>query len=271
MLRTFLALSLLAWVSATAFCQVPGYLGKRLTVQGELHSFPAMRGPTASNRGYSVHYGDKGGGFGFNWSAGARLGYVTSRYGQVLLSVDYLKTGMIQTAFSPASGFLGEEGYDSHELFYNVRGLTAGIGTRKFKSAKGGLAPMGRYSGYSLNATFLKGEILDKRTSYRFGGPEHAPLGIDPKHVLLSLGYEFGSNFIVKDRLLLNVGAKLNIPLSPRAFRHTFSEEESLWDPYYNNQEGKEDGNTDNFKTLAATRYGLHSLFMFYIGVGLLP
>lgn len=264
-------LFLLIGGSMTGFCQVPGYLGKKLSLQGEFHSFPALIGPTASNKGLQAHYGEEGGGFGLNWSAGARVGYVTSRYGQAILLVDYLKTGMIQTAYSPAAGPFGDQGYDSHELFYNLTGFSGGIGMRKFSPSKGGIAPMGRYNGYSLSGTFLKGEILDKRTSYYSGGGQHAPLGIDPKHFTLSFGYEFGANFIVKDRLLLNLGAKLNLPLSPRILKYVLSEE-GPWDPYSNvNDKTYSENNIENFKTLAVTRQAFHSFFMIYVGVGLLP
>ena len=271
MLRTLSTLLLLSLGSMAAFCQVPGYLGKRLSLQGEFHSFPALGGPTAANKGLQVHYGEEGGGFGLNWSAGARLGYVMSRQGQVVLSFDYLKTGMTQTAYTPATSFFGEQDFDSHYLFYNLTGLSGGIGIRQFKPLKGALAPMGRYNGYSLSATYLKGKILDKQTTYVFGGSTgHLPLGIEPKQLSLSFGYETGVNFVIKDRFLLSVGAKLNIPLSPRFYRFALGEEAS-WYPYSGSSDvSYEEGNTENFKELAATRYAYHSLIMFYIGVGLL-
>jgi hypothetical protein len=262
MLRTLLTLLLLSLGSMAAYAQAPGYLGKRITLQGEFHSFPAIIGPTSSNRGlqtYSVS-GDET--FGLNWSAGARLGYVLSRYKQLVLSFDYLKTGVTQTAYLPTG-----VDYTSRELFYNLQGLTFGIGTRKFNSGKGGLAPMGIYSGFSLQLTALKGK-LNKEFS-----PDNTPLsayGIEANHLVPSLGYEFGTNFIIKDKLLLNVGAKLNFALSPRAFRYALGED-GLWDPN-SNEKGLNDGegNTDNFKSVAAARYALHSVLMIYVGVGLL-
>ncbi len=265
MIRTLLTLLLLASGSTVLLCQVPGYLGKRLTLQGEFHSFPALEGPTADKRGLDTNTGDEGGQLGLNWSAGARLGYVTSRFGQTVLSFDYLKTGMNQVAYGPPIN----SGYSSYELFYHLTGLTIGIGTRKFISSKGGLAPMGLYRGYSLSATFLKGKLVEKYT------PSNIPLILldtTPKHTVLSLGYNVGSNFIVKDRFLLNLGVKFNLALSPRALRYVFVEE-GLWDPSSNEQGFStfDEGNTYSFKTLAAARYALHSVFMIYFGVGLIP
>lgn len=272
MQRTLITLLCFALGSLPVFCQVPGYLGKRLSIQAEFHSLPALNGPTANNRGLQTHYGDKGGGFAINWNAGLRAGYVISRSGQVIAQVDYFKTGMIQDAYSPTSQSFGGQEYDTHNLFYNITGVTGGIGLRNFNTVKGGLAPMGRYNGFSLNATFLSGKILDKRTSYyNLFGEEHAPLGIDPKHILLSLGFETGVNFVIKDRLLLNVGARFNLPLSPRVFRYAAGEEYD-WYPYDPESNFTfAEGNTENFKTIAATRAALHNLVMLYIGIGLLP
>lgn len=261
MLQTRLMLLLLSLGSISAYAQVPGYLGKKITLQGEFHSFPAINGPTATFKGSQFSYGENAGEFGFNWSAGVRLGYVVSRYNQILLSFDYLKTGMTQTAYFPS-----DFDYSSRDLFLNLKGLSFGIGTRKFRTGKGGLAPMGLYNGFSLNATLLKGEI-----NKDFNPPniKLSTYGIDAKHMLVSLGYEFGNNFIIKDRLLLNVGAKLNFALSPRAFKNAIEASEP-WDPYNNVSLSLEEGNTDNFKTEAASRYAFHSIFMIYLGVGLI-
>ncbi len=269
-------LLLLALGSVAGYGQVPGYLGKRFSLQGEFHSFPTLKGPTAGNHSLELFsedgdtqnfYGNKSGGLGINWSAGAKLGYVVSRYKQVLFTFDYLKTGMIQTAYSPAISTFGELGYDSHYLFYNLTGLTAGLGTRKFKSAKGALAPMGMYRGYSLSVTYLKGEILDKQTTYAYGGPEHASLGTDPKHFMLSAGYEVGTNIIIKDLLLLNLGLKFNLALSPRALKYSFREGVG-WYPDDGSDQTYSEGNTSNFKDLAAARFARHSFLMIYLGVG---
>lgn len=253
-------LFLLIGGSMTGFCQVPGYLGKKLSLQGEFHSFPALDGPTSNNRGLQTYDEVDGGRFGLNWSAGARLGYVVSRQSQILVSFDYFKTGMNQTVYFPDGGFnIGER-----NVFFNLTGLSFGVGQRKFRSSKGGLAPMGMYTGYSLNATMLNGKVNREFSS---GTEIH---GTEPKHIVPSLGYEFGTNIVVKDRLLVNVGAKLNFALSPRAVGYVIAESLS-WDPY-SNEKGLSfaEGNTENFKTIAASRYALHSVFMIYLGVGLI-
>jgi hypothetical protein len=263
MTRTLITLLLLTLSSMAGICQVPGYLGKKITLQGEFHSFPALGGPTAHNRGLNTYNENGANKLGLNWSGGARLGYTVSRYRQVLLMLDYLKTGMTQTAYY--QGFVDE--YGSTDLFYNVTGLSFGLGTRKFRSAKGGLAPMGMYRGCSLSATSLKGKINDTYSDTILT-PEQ--LGIDTKHLMLMAGFDFGTNYILKDKLLLNVGVKLNFALSPRAGSYIFNEGQT-WDPY-TNEKGLSDseGNTENFRSAAAARYALHSVFMVYLGIGLI-
>lgn len=260
MIRTQLLLLLLSWGSMSGFCQAPGYLGKKFSFQGEFHSFPAFNGPTASNKGLQTYDENEGARFALNWSGGARLGYVVSRYGQAILSFDYLKTGMYQTAYFQTG--LGDIG--SNELFFELTGLTFGAGMRNFKPLKGGLAPMGAYTGYSFSATLLKGKLNEKYST----GTE--TFDIEATHIVPSFACEFGSNFVVKDVGLINLGAKLNFALSPRAVRHVFGEEEG-WDPYANEKGlSFDEGNTENFKTNAASRFALHSILMIYVGVGLI-
>lgn len=258
MLRTCLTVLVLSLSILTSFAQAPGYLGKKFTLQGEFHSFPALSGPTVNNRGLDS-YDEEGLGLGLNWSAGARLGYVLSRQQQLILSFDYLKTGVTQNAY-----YLSDFDYSSDELFFNLQGVSVGIGNRKFKPGKGGLAPMGKYSGFSLNATFLKGSL---NSEFSYNTRPLNDYGIDPKHMVLSLGYEFGTNYIIKDRLILNVGAKLGLTLSPRVFRFALEEEE--WTPNDGTFSIGE-GNTDNFKTVAASRFSRHSILMIYLGIGLI-
>ncbi len=254
----------------TAYAQAPGYLGKRFTLQADVHGVPGLGGPTADNRG-STHYGDDGGGFAFNWRAGGQAGYAISRSRQLVLGVDYLKTGMIQDAYTPYFDPFSETyNLDEHYLFYNLTGLTVHAGMRKFRLMKGALAPMGVYGGWQLQFTRVKGEILDKRTYYYSGSSNegHAPLGIKPQMNFMALGLEFGTNYIVADRVLIDVGARFNLPLSAGLLFSKLEREDN-----YSRPEGPDDYkayNQDIFRENAASRIWLHSLVTFRVGVGLL-
>lgn len=262
--------ALLLCGALSAYAQAPGYLGKRFTLQADVHGVPGLGGPTADNRG-SNHYGDDGGGFAFNWRAGGQVGYAISRNRQVVLGVDYLKTGMLQDAYTPYFDPFNETySYDEHYLFYNLTGLTVHAGMRKFRLMKGALAPMGAYGGWQLQYTRVTGEILDKRTYYYSGSSNegHAPLGIKPQMNFMALGLEFGTNYILADRVLLDVGARFNLPLSLGLLSDKFKREDNYGTP--ESADDYQKFNQDVFRENAAYRIWVHSLVTFHVGVGLL-
>jgi hypothetical protein len=260
MKRFLFWLGLMFSLGQSAFSQIPGYLGKRMTLAIQSESIFALQGPTANNRGQGEFYGDKGGGFAVSWRAGLTGGYAVSRSTQVLAGVDYLKTGMISNVTTPYfDQFNFTEFTDEHYLFYNLDVKTANIGFRKFNPQKGALAPFGNYFGMFFDYSLVKGKILDKRTYLQdadlYNRTEHTELGIDPKFNYFALGVEFGENFIIKDRLLLNVGARLRVPLQLSRVLE--------YDGY----------NLDNqgiFEKDVVARLGLHSLFTINIGFGIL-
>ncbi|AEE53683.1 hypothetical protein [Haliscomenobacter hydrossis] len=260
--------SLFILLNTTLPAQAPGYLGKRLSLQADLMAFPALGGPTAGNRG-SVFYGENGGGFAFNWKAGASLDYVVSRKRQVRLLLDVIKTGMSETYYTPSSSALVDGQNDSHDLFFNLNGVSLGLGTRGYNLKKGALAPLGPYVGWSLRYTMITGEILDKRTSYAFRGP-HAPLGLDLKTNRFSLGYSFGSTLIVADNIILDFGANFNadIPIANEAL-DALNYGDEFPAPIEPSGDYVKDNNKRYDKDVAF-RVFKHSLFFFHVGAGFL-
>lgn len=259
MLRFFGTLGLVLLLTPALSAQIPGYLGKRFSLQADLQTMQALQGPTANNRG-SAYYGAQGGGFALNWRAGLSGGYAISRERQLYLGVDYLKTGMVldvQTVYDDP--FFDLRFTDDHSLFYNLTAKTATVGIRTYNINKGAIAPFGPYSGIFLEYSRVTGAILDKQTNLegrdQYQRTEHAPLGIQPKMNYFVFGYEFGKNFIVADRFVLNLGAKLRLPL--QIFRLLQEE-----DPDIDNQ--------TKFENEVISRLGLHSLLTVNVGGGFL-
>lgn len=259
----FLFLLLLLCGSRISYAQIPGYLGKRTTVQVDGQITPALNNPTSNNKSFfGGHYfgNESGGKFGFNWRVGANAGYTLSRRHQLVLGAGYLKTGMIGYATSeyidPFSGIID---YDIHDLFYNLTGKTVELGMRFFNPLKGAIAPFGRYHTWSLQATFIDGKIIDKRTSYAYS-PEprttHGPLGIDTKVQHWEIAYEFGQNIIIKDLVVLNVAGRFHIPVR---LDKVFSSE----------SEGYVDNQTE-YENEVFKRMSLHSLLTLKVGAGLI-
>lgn len=265
----FLSLFLLwsAWVGA----QAPGYLGKKIIVQVDGHAIPAIFGPNMANRGLfaeRLYGGTEEVKLGMSWRVGMQASYVISRRHQLYLLADYLKTGMKMDAYTANLAGSNVE-YDQHNLFYNLRGITIGLGYRRFKLGYAALAPMGRYSGWSLQYSIIEGEILDKRTSYAFGDGSqgHGKLGINPKAGLVSLGYDFGNNFIIADCIVLNLGARINIPLTINVWKGYVKEDDGTYG-LPESPEKTAEFNTERFKLRSQGRLAVHSLFTFYGGIG---
>lgn len=246
--------------------QAPGYLGKKLSVHANLNALPALGGPTAGNRG-SVFYGETGGGFAFNWRVGGALAYTVSRKQELRLSFDAFKTGMSETFFTPSGNNGQNNPNDSHELFFNLDGYSVGITSRAYNLNRGALAPLGPYAAWSLQYTRVNGKILDKRTTYAFGGP-HAPLGLDLKTNLYTLGYSFGQTLIVADRVLLDFGATMNFDL-PIVFKAlgSLSDGSEIGLPVESSGDYIRDNNKQ-YDREVAWRMFKHSAFFFHFGVG---
>lgn len=246
------------------YAQAPGYLGKKLSIHTDWNAFPALGGPTSGNKGLT-YYGDTGGGFAFNWRVGAAIGYIISRKQQLRLQVNTFKTGMADTYFTPSGNDPTIGSRDQHELFFNLDGFSVGISTRAYNLNKSALAPLGIYSSWSLLYTQVKGKILDKRTTFALSGP-HAPLGLDLKTNIYSLGYSFGRTQILADRFLIDYGANLNfdIPITYNALNGTVSSGElEFTGDYVRDNNRRYDGNVSD------KVFG-HSLFFFHVGVGFL-
>lgn len=253
-------------LAATALsAQAPGYVGKRIYVKADAH-LSVSPGPTANNRGRTYYYGEEeaSGDFALDTRFNLHAGMAYSRMNAITASVGYLKTGMSADAYTPSllSSSPLFNSLDHHELFYNLKGIPVAIGHQWFVAKKGAIAPFGAYSMVSLQATFLKGDIIDKRTNDSVNGEPttHARLGTNPKFTYWSAGFEFGRNAMFKDKLLVNYACFFNVPLQLGMVDRLLDDGDASDYPKYNQ---------DDFEENAFFRMVLHGYFGFRIGVGL--
>jgi hypothetical protein len=258
MLRHLLWIGILTIFVQSTNAQIPGYLGKRISLQADVQTIQTFLGPTANNRG-RVYYGEKGGGYAWNWRAGLSAGYALSRQKQLVIGYDYLVTGLALDVNSESYDQIFDITYtDQHQLFYNLEVNTVTLGLRNFNPIKGGIAPFGKYKGWFFEYSNIKGKILDKKTILQdvgFNRTSHGPLGLSSKSNLYVLGYAMGENIILKDRFLLNIGARLRIPLNYDFFTHL---------------EQDYDNGIDTFKAYSKDRISVHSLLTINVGAGFL-
>lgn len=240
-----LFLFLLLFGGMNAYAQVPGYLGKKFTIDATFQSFPAINGPTAKNKGYTIDQS-----IALNWRAAGTLGYTISRTRQLILTGDFLHTGMYPTTLFGAVDPNDPYGSSTYDVFYDLKGKSVGFGLRTFSASRGAIAPWGTYHAWTLQATMLKGEIVPKYAEY--SAPPGSFEDFDPKFTYWSLGYEMGQNFIVNDFLVLNLGFRLNIPLQLNLI--------SLGETFETNE--------DAFKHAVFARMAGHSLVTINVGAG---
>jgi hypothetical protein len=250
----------------------PRLFGKRFILKADFYTSPSIYRPTAANKGAYMGgnlYGNAERSLAFNYRFGAEVSYVLSRTQSVSVAADYLKTGAILgNAFSKSlSPFAGNSNFDNHYLFYNLMGMTTDIGYKIFKPSSGAIAPMGKYIAYHLAATFVTGEILDKKTTfYSDIFKTHAKLNINPKFIHPSIGIEWGNNTIFFDKFVFNYGLRFNIPVNlPRMIR-VFKDEQAI----ALNAEDYTLYNQEQFKDMVTDRLTRHSLLSLRLGVGLL-
>lgn len=233
--------------------QNPGYMGKLLFIRPEISYAPALSHPTANNRGSNT-YGNLGNRLGFNTKYGVQIGYAIARTNVLSVEGNYLATGLIVDASTPSAIFA--QGFDTHYLFYKLRGPELGLAWHIFDHYNGGLAPLGVYVSFRLRMAFLSGTVLDKRTTY-FGSDAalgHLPIGIQPNYNHLTFGLEIGRHTIILDRIVLGLSLELNATPSTLAYA------------YFGNRSVT--GNQAAFQEAARYRMSTHTLVMFKTGVG---
>ncbi|MBR9919328.1 MAG: hypothetical protein GYB31_00720 [Bacteroidetes bacterium] len=260
---------LIAFFVFSAFAanaQVSGYLGKRFAVDVFGGSFLAYNGPTPSNKGRRF-YGEEGGGYGFNTRYGANLSYVVSRKRSLFLGLEFSKTGMSQMAFTPSIGNSpGFQAFDEHRLFYHLDVRTLRFGYRKFAFKKGGLAPFGPYSGFLVNLSQVKGNIVDKKTSFITESTVHLPLGIVAEDFYWSLLFEFGYNNIIRDRFMFHISCQFDPTFGLLGYVRK-ENQAALTPDYTSDYVGFNQG---EFEELVIQRLSNHNLLMINIGFGVL-
>jgi hypothetical protein len=248
--------------------QVPGYLGKRLFVKANVSTMLALSNPSATNSyllGGQNSSIAKSGTLGFNNVYNVDMGYVLSRRKAVVGNLGYLKTGVYSKAFTPSLSPVRTQGNDEHDLFYNITGLTVGVGIQNFRLSKGAIAPFGNYNSWSLNYYLYSGDILDKRTRYADDIGRHAKLGVDPKMFDLVLGFEWGHNAILFDKVVLSFGYKINLSYQWLSYKLKSDNEFSAILASI----GYEGNNQETFEKRVSERMFYHHLFALKLGVGL--
>jgi hypothetical protein len=193
---------------------VPGYQGKRFSIEITANYFPAINNLTAKHRAFRLLSDAEETSYGaFNARYEAALSYAIRR--RLTLTADYGigKTGFENSAVVFSDGTSGNG-------FYVADFKTLGVGLLMHGQRRWGLAPIGPYWGVKVMRTSAKGtlkEVSDPVTGYSWvklseladgdisiGGDE------DLKDSFFNLGVTFGTKRVLFDKLVLNLGFNVN-------------------------------------------------------------
>ncbi|MFC2111420.1 hypothetical protein ACFLQ5_03100 [Bacteroidota bacterium] len=198
--------------SANLFAQVPGYMGKRLSLEFDCMLFSAFKNPTmgeydtgdeAINRVFSLNTRNR-----------ISLDYTLFRKALIGFGVEFFKT---RYTFDPGLRYIvvytdgsvsSEEYFESNMPIGNISATCFNLHYAIFQGE--GLAPLGRYTQFEFgvirfNSTYDEEMLLDE-----YGVDFYHPFEIElednsPYHTIY-FGITFGKKRIYFDRLILNSG-----------------------------------------------------------------
>lgn len=239
----------LVWMFAALVSQgqVPGYLGKRMTVFVEMNPMPAALVQNANNAlvfttGDETFLGKKNA-FAFNVRPQLEIDYLLARDFSAGIFGGFLMTGTTRAYDGPDSPGMNPRYLDAAA----VKGYSAGIRVKFFRFRKSSaIAPIGLYKTISL--------MLNRANAYDDFSSKTSLL---PKHAQVPvISFGIGRQAIIARSLLLKTGFELGLPIVPLNFL----------------RESGDEWTSDEF-----TRYHMHrslagyNLVCFNVALGYIP
>lgn len=227
--------------SLDSSAQISGYMGKRFSLMSNIYLFPTWGGPTANNRGLET-YGQNGGGFAFDTKYGAQLNYVVGRRSELFLDMLYSQTGLV-----------------SSQVFYNLNEANINFGVKIYR--KHGLAPLGFNYGFGLGYHLVISKIIDHPFT---GSSSHLLPVVNKSFSVFSVSAQIGWNHIIKDRVIVRVGARIGVVVPPVLYESILPEYEADGSPtsYFESQ--------SKFNTGTYLRLAKKNLLNLELGLGYL-
>jgi hypothetical protein len=253
---------IIALFSLTMFSQVPGFMGRRLTLGYSNNFFLAGVGPTASS--YDV---------GINTTHSFNAEYTIKNRTNLCASFQMFKTGVItnrtfyEDVYSSSSGSYNYMSYrynPSPDLPMVLNAKCVALGFKFFSS--GALAPVGKYKKLELVIMFCNLSYdRDGFTDNDATGSSYNSLGTgNYSFKSFALTYTIGRQRIIGSRIVLDYGMQFGF-LPNVVPAYILSDGESVNISAYNGpaleRAFRQDSNIRLFR---------YELFNFHIGIGLL-
>lgn len=218
-------------ITLSATAQVPGYMGKRLSIGYSNYFMLSAYGPTANASSPEI------GTIGLNTVHSFNLEYSIKNRTNVCLSVQSGKTGMNPPEES-AQYYDGTSNYNYYTYHYaprpykpmQISSLNVGLGVKFFQS--GSLAPIGKYR--KLELLLLFNHLTYKRdgfTYYDYNNQQYRNLQVgkgDYRYKTFAITYTIGRSRVLFDRLVLDGGIRFG--LMPAAIFNFLNDGEIFFD-----------------------------------------
>jgi len=263
----FSVLLLIFLFSTGLHSQVPGFLGKRLSINIGAGFYPALEGPTKNNKGSVesiLSENPTKNTIGLNSAFEISADYAIGRYNSIGIYANQFQTGLTTRLHIPSgtSIFLV---FDA-ETFHILNARTYGIVYSKFKSGKGALAPIGRFTSYGIERVNVKGEISDFIVINQKGITT-----VDPAYVqnfeqeqnIINFVFKYMISIPLTDRVLIKPGGSLRLPLNLLIQNFEFGDRSIHEDWGFN-------FNQAYYTTDMESRIFLHSLVRFEVNLAYL-
>lgn len=273
MFGTIVGIILSVSMSIESYGQVPGYLGKRLSIEYSTELAIAFKGVTQNNKGYGDvltargDYGSKKE-FGLSYNHNAKISYVVSRQRALGIQVSQYFTGMTTTMTSKS--ILSPEFLDEHHNLHRLNVKSIGLIYTKFFDERGALAPLGSYYNLGIDKIWVTGDIIDRAVYGPGFGDErltvYNDLSIDQSLDLFAFSIGFGNTQVFYDRFLFKYGAVLRFPI----FNEFEGGEEALRGSYYSDNRFNSDPNQVIFEFDTFQRLFSHNFMKLEVGFGIL-
>jgi hypothetical protein len=182
--------------SAQLFAQVPGFQGKRLSVEGS-----CMFNAALSNYNENLNKGFRA----LNKRLQAGLEYIIGRNVSVGANYGILTSGMEYKYYDYNNSY-NYYSRDKYRLSCNIAGLYLKI--FKFRK-KGSIAPYGFYGKIGLLGLMANGNFIERNNPLNTDPPER----LRPVN-LVFFNYGFGKQFIIKGRFIARMGADFGFNFS---------------------------------------------------------
>jgi hypothetical protein len=228
---------------ALGFAQVPGYQGKRLSVEGDLYCFSALLHPNEN-----LQHGIKS----FNQRYHVNLEYITSKNTSVGLTYGMLNTGWRNHVDRYGYVSHGYDIFESYTDYYKIQSKFMGMYLKFFREEKGTIAPYGPYQKVGISYVMSEATYQYSEDTIR-GNP--ATSGN-----MIMFSYGFGKQSIFFNRLILRYG--IETALSPTIF--TWLAKEMDKDGSVVNSKGETEGMTLNERLLWGNIININ------VGIGLI-